>query len=60
MGSEDFAFFSQRVPACYVLLGLANVARGLNAPHHSPHFDFDEDVLSLGVAVFAQALARYL
>jgi amidohydrolase len=60
MGSEDAAFFMQEVPGCYFFLGSANAERGLNAPHHSPHFDFDEDALPLGVTVMMHALAHYL
>ncbi len=60
MGSEDAAFFMQDVPGCYFFLGAANAARGLNAPHHNPRFDIDEDVLPLGVAVLIEALTRYL
>ncbi len=60
MGSEDAAFFMQEVPGCYFFLGSANAERELNAPHHNPRFDFDEDVLPLGVAVMMQTLAHYL
>ena len=60
MGSEDAAFFMQQVPGCYFFLGSANAARGLSAPHHSPRFDIDEDVLPLGVTVLMHALAHYL
>jgi len=60
MGSEDAAFFLQEVPGCYFFLGSANAERGLNAPHHNPHFDFDEDAMPLGVAILMHAVARYL
>ncbi len=60
MGSEDASFFLQEVPGCYFFIGSANAERGLDAPHHNPHFDFDEDVLPLGVAVMMHALAHYL
>ena len=60
MGSEDAAFFMQEVPGCYLFLGSANAERGLNAPHHNSRFDFDEDALPLGAAVFTHALAHYL
>lgn len=60
MGSEDAAYFMQDLPGCYFFLGSANAERGLNAPHHNPRFDIDEDVLPLGVAVLAQALAHYV
>lgn len=60
MGSEDAAVFMQEVPGCYSFLGSANAERGLNAPHHNPRFDFDEDVMPIGVAILMHALARYL
>ena len=60
MGSEDAALFMQEVPGCYFFLGSANAERGLDAPHHNPRFDFDEDVLPLGVAVLMQAVAHYI
>jgi len=60
MGSEDAAFFMQEIPGCYFFLGAANPARGITAYHHNPHFDIDEDVLPLGVAVMAQAAWSYL
>jgi len=60
MGSEDAALFMQEVPGCYFFLGSANAERELNAPHHNPRFDFDEDALPLGVAVMIYALAHYL
>ena len=60
MGSEDAAYFMREVPGCYFFLGAANPERGLDAPHHNPRFDIDEDVLPLGVAVLMQALAHYL
>jgi len=60
MVSEDFAEFARRVPACFMLLGSGNAELGLNAPHHSPRFDFDERVLPVGVALLATVATRYL
>lgn len=60
MGSEDAAYFMQDVPGCYFFVGAANAERGINAPHHNPRFDIDEDALPLGVAVLTHALAHYL
>jgi len=60
MGSEDAAFFLREIPGCYFFLGSANAERGLDAPHHNPHFDFDEDALPLGLAVMMNALGHYL
>ena len=60
MGSEDAAFFMQEVPGCYFFLGSANADKGLDAPHHNPRFDFDEEALVLGLAILAQAVGFYL
>jgi amidohydrolase len=60
MVSEDFSEFQRVVPSCYMLLGSGNPALGLDAPHHSPRFDFDEQVLPLGAALLATAASRFL
>ncbi|MGQ9491111.1 MAG: M20 metallopeptidase family protein [Anaerolineae bacterium] len=60
MVSEDFAEFARRVPACFILLGSANPALGLNVPHHNPRFDFDERVLPVGAALLAAAAVQFL
>jgi amidohydrolase len=51
--SEDMACFLQAVPGAFVLIGSGNTARGLDAPHHSPMFDFDERALPQAVALLA-------
>jgi amidohydrolase len=60
MGGEDMAVYFDRVPGCFVFVGSANAARGLDQPHHSPRFDFDEAALAIGtqflVAVAEEAL----
>ncbi len=53
MVSEDFAYFLQAVPGCFVFIGSANPARGLDAGHHNPHFDFDEAALPRAAALLA-------
>jgi len=60
MGGEDMAYFLQEVPGCYLLLGSANEAKGLNKPHHNPEFNFDEAALPIGVEILAGAALRFL
>ena len=60
MVSEDFAEYQRSVPGCFMLLGSGNAELGFNAPHHNPHFDFDERVLPMGVALMATAAIRFL
>ncbi len=59
MTAEDMSEFLSRVPGCFFFVGSANAAKGLNAPHHNPRFDIDEDVMPLGVAVLAEMAMRY-
>ncbi|MGB9694384.1 MAG: M20 metallopeptidase family protein [Caldisericaceae bacterium] len=49
MGGEDMAYFLQKVKGAYFWLGSSNKEKGLDKPHHSAFFDFDEDVLAIGV-----------
>jgi amidohydrolase len=58
MVSEDMAFFMQEVPGCYLLIGSSNKTRNLDAPHHNPRFDFDEEVLPIGVGLLAACAWR--
>jgi amidohydrolase len=60
MGGEDFAFFAQRVPSCFVFVGSRNPAKGADAPHHSPRFDIDEDALLIGVELAERVARGYL
>jgi amidohydrolase len=53
-GSEDFAYYLQRLPGAIVWLGSGNPARGSHHGHHHPLFDVDEDALPLGAALLAE------
>lgn len=55
MGSEDMAYMMQDIPGCYFFVGSRNSAQGLDAPHHNPRFDFDEQALPIAAAAMAQA-----
>ena len=60
MGSEDFSYFGEKVPAAYLYLGIADEAKGTNNQHHNPKFNVDDDVLGNGAAILASFAARYL
>ena len=51
MGSEDFAFYLQKVPGAFIALGIKNEEKGIIYPHHHPKFNVDEEVLPLGTAL---------
>jgi amidohydrolase len=60
MGGEDMAVYFERAPGCFVFVGSANPARGLDQPHHSPRFDFDEDALPIGTEFLLQVAQEVL
>ena len=60
MGSEDFAYFLDRVPGVYAFIGTRNEEKGLTAKNHNDHYDVDESVLKRGAALYAQFAYDYL
>ena len=51
MTAEDFAYFSQAMPACFYRLGTGNTARGITSAIHTDTFDVDETALETGVGL---------
>ncbi|MDY6826076.1 MAG: M20 family metallopeptidase [Bacillota bacterium] len=60
MGTEDMAYYFEKVPGAYFVLGTGNPARGIVYPHHNSRFDIDESVLWMGPAIFAGLALDYL
>ena len=55
MGGEDFSYYAQKIPGCFFFVGAAPTNQPFRSvPHHSSHFDFDEDALLVGSSVFVQ------
>jgi len=59
-GSEDFAYFSHKVPAIMLAIAGGKPEDGYTYPTHHPKALFDENVLSYGAAVYAYSAIRYL
>jgi amidohydrolase len=55
MGSEDFAFMLEAKPGAYAFLGQAGPAGSCMV--HSPHYDFNDDLLPIGASYWV-ALVR--
>lgn len=51
MGGEDFAFYGAECPCCFYQLGLIPEDRDSYPSVHTPHFDFNDDALAIGVKV---------
>jgi amidohydrolase len=57
MGGEDFAFYAERIPACFYILGVED-GRWKSAQLHQPTFDFNDAAIPHGIAAMV-ALALH-
>jgi len=57
MGGEDFAFYQERVPGCFLRIG-AREPGGERTPAHSPRFTVAEGAIFVGAAVLAECARR--
>ncbi len=55
---DDFAFFGQNAPGCYVWLGNGPAVDG--ALHHNTAYDFNDEALGYGVAYWVSLVEREL
>ncbi|MEI6487649.1 MAG: M20 family metallopeptidase [Bacteroidota bacterium] len=53
MTAEDFAFYSQQVPACFYRLGTGNKEKGITSGLHTSTFEIDERALETGSGLMA-------
>jgi hippurate hydrolase len=58
MGSEDFSYYLESIPGCYMRFG-ARPNEERYVPLHSPAFNVDEDVLRVGALCFARIARIY-
>jgi hippurate hydrolase len=55
-GSEDFAYYLQKKPGCFLRLGNGEGGAML----HNPNYDFNDEVLTVGAAYWTRLVERYL
>jgi len=56
MGGEDFAFFSRKIPSCYLFLGIGKES----GHHHSSSFNLNERSLSFATNLIATLVCNLL
>jgi amidohydrolase len=59
MGGEDMSFFLAQVPGAFAFVGSAPTG-SKGAPHHSSHFDIEEESLVIGAELLTQTALRFL
>lgn len=60
MTAEDFAYYSQIIPACFYRLGIMNEKLGITSNLHTSDFDVDENTLRTAPALMAWLAIREL
>lgn len=58
MLAEDFSLYLQKVPGMFFFLGSSNAEKGYTHSLHSAQFQFDEEILALGVETYAKLLKK--
>jgi len=58
MGSDDFAFYLEKVPGCYFFLNYLD-ERGF-IPIHSPNYQFNDKTISTGALIYGKLLETRL
>ncbi len=58
MGAEDFSYMLREKPGCYVWLGNGPGTGGCTL--HNPHYDFNDDLLTLGVDYWVNLVKKAL
>ena len=56
---EDFAYFLEKAPGAFLLLGQAAPGHAA-APVHNGHYDFNDDLLPIGASCFARLVEQQL
>ncbi|MCK3684363.1 M20 family metallopeptidase [Maribellus sp. YY47] len=60
MASEDFAYYSQKYPSAFYLLGVGNKKKNITSALHTSTFNIDEDVLEISTGLMAYTALKLL
>lgn len=50
--AEDFSYYQKKIPGLFIMLGSKNEEKGYVYPLHSNKFNFNEEILLLGIQMF--------
>jgi len=59
MGGEDFAYYLEKVPGCFFLVGVEPLSRDSYPPLHNDHFDFTDETLGVGMRMFVELVRNF-
>ena len=59
MGGEDFAYYLEKVPGCFFLVGVEPHDRDHYPPLHSDRYDFTDASLAVGMRMFVELVLNF-
>jgi amidohydrolase len=59
-GGEDFSLMLEARPGAFMFIGAGKGPDGTSPNLHTPHFDFNDDIIPLGVAYWASVVEQEL
>jgi metal-dependent amidase/aminoacylase/carboxypeptidase family protein len=59
MGGEDFAYYLEKIPGCYFLLGVESGNRTDYPSLHSDQYDFTDAAVPVGMRMFVELVRQY-
>jgi amidohydrolase len=59
MGGEDFAYYLEKVPGCFFLIGVEPQGRSSYPSLHSDRFDFTDAALEVGMRMFMALVTNF-
>lgn len=59
-GSEDFWFYAEKAPACFLGIGCGNKEDGgTRYYNHHPKFDIDEECMAVGMSILVRSAVEF-
>ena len=58
MGGEDFAYYLEKVPGCFFLVGVEPPGQKVS-PLHSDRYDFTDATLPVGMRMFLELVMNF-
>ena len=59
MGGEDFAFYLEKVPGCFFLVGVEPMETGSYPSLHSDRYDFTDAAMGVGMRMFLELVINW-
>jgi amidohydrolase len=59
MGGEDFAYYLEKVPGCFFLVGVEPMDRDIYPPLHSDRYDFTDGAMAVGMRMFLELVRNF-